>query len=229
MVRFIRANFDLTCYKDFTDPVKLDDFPRAVNNLEYLDMDDPTRLVNHFNVKSLLKPENQAYLKTSVSRKAFDKCAILLRDPLSQFGKSPQTMELEIPIRSLWCQAALFLAQFQKEPDEDYLCIIYGNCTFLLKSGILSCLGESRAKEAADHISTIVHLALKIAENSQRVQVCRQFSFRGFITSRSKGNSSASVFSRRKGSKRKKRRLKSTPSPRLKSFIATSLPTHVVR
>ena len=146
-------------------------FPKDVNKVEYLDLDDPARLVEHFKVKTLLKPGYQTYLKRSVKEKAFDKCAILLRDPLTEYIKKPFESPPEVPIRSLWCQAALLLGHFQKQPEEEYIQMLYANCLFLLESGVLSSLPEEEALKALEDLSNILDLAIDAEKKLPPVEV----------------------------------------------------------
>ena len=156
-------------------------FPEDADLVEYLDLNDPARLVEHFKVKTLLKPGYQTYLKRSVKEKAFRKCAILMRDPLTEFSIRPFEFSPEIPIRSLWCQSALLLAQFHKEPTENTIQMLHGNCLFLLLSGVLSCLDEEEALEAYEDVSNILDLAIDADEKLSYVKVFYIFIVDRFI------------------------------------------------
>ena len=164
MHRFILTNIDRKFRETRPRVFSFEKLTEPLGSTDCFDVDDPGHLIDHFNVKSLIKSSNQTYLKKSVEKKAFLYCAILLQDPLRDYIKNTNKPPLEIPVRSLWCQSALLLGHLLKRPSEDYLHILFANCSFLLQSGFLESLGESRAKEAASHISTIVRMALKLVD-----------------------------------------------------------------
>ena len=157
MTRFIvecinfRLNFNL-------EESSIRSLAKDLGPVDYLDVNDPSRLIEYFNVKSLCL-NHQAFLKQSLQEKSFIKCAILLREPLGEYIESPNEPPLDTPIRSLWCLAALLLSQFRSHPGSNYIDMVFAICVFLLQSGVLANLGESKAKEATDHISTILSLA----------------------------------------------------------------------
>ena len=171
MVRFIL----FSCTKQLSEYIPkvpvLRSLAKDVGPIEYLDLKDPARLANHFKVKSLLKPEYRNVFKESIERKTLKDSIYLMIDPLSQFTADHYGVPLEIPIHSLWCQAALYLMQFRKESADVHLSGVFANCAFLLQSGVLRSLGEQREKEAIDHISTILYLAIPDGEETPPVAV----------------------------------------------------------
>ena len=171
MARFVQVHLDGKGIDYIPLEIDIRDFPRVIDSIDYLDLEDPKRLVDHFKVKSLLKPENQAYLKMSVAKKSFEKCAILMRDPLKEFGNHPRRPSLETAIRCVWAQTAFLLGYFQKETIHPCFNVLLANCAFLLQSGILANLDESLAKEIADDVSTIANLAITYAGNNPPVMV----------------------------------------------------------
>ena len=169
MVGFIRDSVNeenkKEMYFDLVDFDSLDSLARnACPGIDYLDLAHPARFMNFFKINTLLGKETRGLFKKSWEEDSLFECAYLMNMPLAEFNSNynDSRLSIEIPILALWAQTVLFFAYAIR--DSRFYGLLLLNCYFLLKSGVLKCLGGAQEKEASDHISTILYMALEASD-----------------------------------------------------------------
>ena len=163
MHRWVESSFGLIDFQmpSFSDYRALAKKPTRVP--EYLSFDDPTQIIQHFNILPLLDSEQRSDLEGITDAKDFELFLSCTNDALYMSvneGKASVTDSIIL----LWCEAVLSYAKFRLHPREDCINRTLLDCSYLLRSGILDALEDRSSTQAREELSALIYLALETME-----------------------------------------------------------------